>query len=168
MSLSCIMPSKALHKRERCVHENQERRGGTRIETHFLSHPPTLLDGGSTVQALPVGYSCSARFHMNVGIRVETLVYKGENHTASEQAMAALAKPPDSTACRLLGGTFAVMWCGILGGGELGGWGRWRGLKRQGRWKTESKRAQGPLVKHKEGERERTSEVRVKLQLSTP
>lgn len=32
----------------------------------------------------------------------------------------------------------------------------------------ESKRAQGPLVKHKGGERERTSEVRVKLQISTP
>lgn len=32
----------------------------------------------------------------------------------------------------------------------------------------ESKRAQGPLVKHKGGERERTFEVRVKLQISTP
>lgn len=64
------MPSKALHKRERCVHENQEQRGGTRIVTHFLSHPPTLLDGGSMVKALPVGYCCSARFHMHVGISV--------------------------------------------------------------------------------------------------
>lgn len=32
----------------------------------------------------------------------------------------------------------------------------------------ESERAQGPLVKHKGRERERTFEVRVKLQISTP
>lgn len=32
----------------------------------------------------------------------------------------------------------------------------------------ESKRAQGPLVKHKGEEKERTFEVRVKLQISTP
>lgn len=39
---------------------------------------------------------------------------------------------------------------------------------RQAEERKESKRAQGPLVKHKGGERERTSEVRVKLQISTP
>ena len=52
----------------------------------------------------------------------------------------------------------------------MGGWGGWRRLKSQGRQKKgkESKRAQGPLVKHKGGERERTFEVRVKLQISTP
>lgn len=52
----------------------------------------------------------------------------------------------------------------------MGGWGWWKRLKSQGRQKKEkkSKRAQGPLVKHKRGERERTSEVRVKLQISTP
>lgn len=32
----------------------------------------------------------------------------------------------------------------------------------------ESKRPQGPLVKHKEGAKGRTFEVRVKLQISTP
>ena len=53
-------------------------------------------------------------------------------------------------------------------GGELGGWGWWRRLKSQERQKKESKRAQGPLVKHKGEERERTFEVRVTLQISTP
>lgn len=52
----------------------------------------------------------------------------------------------------------------------MGGWGWWKRLKRQreAEERKESKRAQGPLVKHKGGERERTSEVRVKLQISTP
>lgn len=52
--------------------------------------------------------------------------------------------------------------------GRVGGW--WRRLKSQGEAeeRKESKRAQGPLVKHKGGERERTFEVRVKLQISTP
>lgn len=39
---------------------------------------------------------------------------------------------------------------------------------REAEERRESKRAQGPLVKHKGGERERTFEVRVKLQISTP
>lgn len=39
---------------------------------------------------------------------------------------------------------------------------------REAEERKESKRAQGPLVKHKRKERERTFEVRVKLQISTP
>jgi len=39
---------------------------------------------------------------------------------------------------------------------------------REAEERQESKRAQGPLVKHKGGEMERTFEVRVKLQISTP
>jgi len=39
---------------------------------------------------------------------------------------------------------------------------------REAEERKESKRAQGPLVKHKRGVRERTFEVRVKLQISTP
>lgn len=54
-------------------------------------------------------------------------------------------------------------------GGEQGGWGWWKRLKpREAEERKESKRAQGPLVKHKGGERERTFEVGVKLHISTP
>lgn len=58
------MPSKALHKREICARENQQQRARTWIVTHFLYHPPTLLDGGSMVKALPVGYCCSVLFQI--------------------------------------------------------------------------------------------------------
>lgn len=43
--------------------------------------------------------------------------------------MAALAKPPDSTACRLLGGTFAVMRCGDIRGRRTGRVGEVEGIK---------------------------------------
>lgn len=39
---------------------------------------------------------------------------------------------------------------------------------REAEERNESKRVQGPLVKHKGEERERTFEVGVKLQISTP
>lgn len=51
----------------------------------------------------------------------------------------------------------------------MGGWGVEEEIKEAREEKRkESKRAQGPLVKHKGAERERTFEVRVKLQISTP
>ena len=56
------MPSKDLHKREKCARENLQRRGTTWIVTHFLYHPPTLLDGGGMVKALPVGYGCASKY----------------------------------------------------------------------------------------------------------
>lgn len=84
--------------------------------------------------------------------------------------MAGLAKPLYSTVCCLLGGTIAVMWGSDIRGRSTGRVGVVEEIKEPGEAeeRKESRRAQGPLVKHKGRERERTFEVRVKLQVSTP
>lgn len=144
-----------------CVENLAAERRETQIVTHLLYHPPTLLDGGGVVKALPVGYSCSAQFQTRLSGSHTPMKTHRQWTSKRWPGLTKLLQPVVVGSLRRR--TIPDVWGSGIRERRIGRVGVVQGLKklREAEERTESERAQGPLVKHKGWRGKRNSEVRV-------